>query len=1293
MSSPNIGIDTSPLNLSDYLSDHSNDLHRALVSLINRHNRLLHDYAVLRQEKEVIQRESQRAAVENQQLWRSLKVTSPRPTTARQNSEGNNRERDTTTTTTTARGLGIGGALPEKTSQSSLRKVSGGSITGGGDSSGGGTRYDLPPPLPSSFHSSPRLDSIAIDPRLANAHAQSQGGLRAKAATPPPTGSPRLLNDSISSSSNLRKASSLDLGRSPNAPPLLDGVELGKPELGNGLPPRTPPSNGGSRSNSRESSPRLPTSASMPSMALNERGRFLPSITPVSPLMHEISENNASSSTDGHVRDTSSSEALQHQLQLPSSNHHHHHHQHSNQQDQTSSSSSASSRIRDRTFSNQSSGSNSLASAFEDRTSSYTPRSASLNPLPSTSSSYSLATLSGEQPRDRRQGGGGGGPPQPTEGNSSSRRPPQGSTDNDPYPTSSSSSGGGGVPPTRRQPVSSTTPLTSPSASNPNLSTNRPILNPSYLPYVRTRVNASSIRLNERNKETILFLIEVHLSLPPSSSSSSSTSSSTSTIGQETMTTATSWKVEKSYSEVLVLDASVKAKANRQERGGMGQLPDKSLFKDHAPHKSDQRKAVLEKYLQTLIAIPMRDRGALCQFLNTDIVSEPSYSSSSDGAMEGYLTKRGRNFGGWQTRYYVLTPGSCLSYYDSPNGSKLGEIPLQGAAIGRQSSSRAAADGTIGEDAYLHAFLIRTQNEKEKEEDHILCAENDDMRDRWVQALTTVQGRGGGSVSHVQVPVPGGVKSVNERERTMSNSPTNPLPPPTVIATSDSDPSSLSNRDRRRSGSGPVGSTILPEQDPRGLSARLNSDFPPSVSLPANLDAVARNGGSLDPKKGTSSSETGHSQASYASTPTSNKLQPPPSRRSNPSAPDRPLSPDGRRNEPVVQPGSTSKYSASDVSGPMNAVPLPSGYEFKKAERQKKTKSSFWNFAARGSNDKNSLAQPQAPSRPVFGVPLKEAVAISRIRPGLELPAVVYRCVEYLEAKNAEHEEGIFRLSGSANVIRLLKDRFNAEGDVNLVQSNEYFDPHAIAGLLKQYLRELPVHLLTRELQSDFLRVIDLRGRKDRVNALGKLVARLPIEEYTLFRFFFAHLCVIAQNADTSKMNLRNLGIVFSPTLAIPAPLFALFLLEFDLVFAVEKETGNAKPIMVDDELAVEGELDVGESRRTNRNSQLYQASNADKLMETDLTKLRESEETEEDAVADAVEDADAYEGGPEATTVFDLANLDPASTSMYYSSYAPNSHSALNGLSAQPRSPGLPASPRPGAIFETSPGQITPAR
>ena len=38
----------------------------------------------------------------------------------------------------------------------------------------------------------------------------------------------------------------------------------------------------------------------------------------------------------------------------------------------------------------------------------------------------------------------------------------------------------------------------------------------------------------------------------------------------------------------------------------------------------------------------------------------------------------------------------------------------------------------------------------------------------------------------------------------------------------------------------------------------------------------------------------------------------------------------------------------------------------------------------------------------------------------------MFRCIQYLEAKKAEQEEGIYRLSGSSAVIKSLKDRFNA---------------------------------------------------------------------------------------------------------------------------------------------------------------------------------------------------------------------------------------------------------------------------
>lgn len=141
-------------------------------------------------------------------------------------------------------------------------------------------------------------------------------------------------------------------------------------------------------------------------------------------------------------------------------------------------------------------------------------------------------------------------------------------------------------------------------------------------------------------------------------------------------------------------------------------------------------------------------------------------------------------------------------------------------------------------------------------------------------------------------------------------------------------------------------------------------------------------------------------------------------------------------------------------------------------------------------SEKNPVpAQPQ-PSRVVFGTTLEESLEIAQIA---NLPAIVFRCVQYLESKKADQEEGIYRLSGSSAVIKSLKDRFNSgtfayimlavqrlihdvnqltEGDVDLLASDEYWDPHAIAGLLKTFMRELPASILTRELHTRFLSVI-----------------------------------------------------------------------------------------------------------------------------------------------------------------------------------------------------------------------------
>ncbi|GAA5906317.1 hypothetical protein JCM8208_003514 [Rhodotorula glutinis] len=1340
-------VDPASLTISSLLADHQNDPHRALATLVSRYNRLAADHASLRQDRDAAVQASERAAQENQQLWRSLKAlgtaASPRPSALRQNSDHSGAQgvRGLGFETPSSRGLRRGPSSESNSARLDLPSLSAsfGGGGGGGSSSSGATSQHSSPRADADFASSafsashdgaPR--SAEPSPRFASAAQFSPAG-RTKAATPPPShGSPRA-HDTLAAS-GLRKASSLDLGRGGTdanvaaaaagaassagagaasaAAPASPGEGLRMPH-DEQLLPRTPPQ--GDKAfdpRRRRSSPRMMTgSSSMPMLsdpAMDRR--LLPSIQPVSPFFvgggGDDGGSRSASSRDPNSASSSAGEHLQQQL-----------HHHSSSSSRTAD--LASSR-RDRTFSTNSSSSLATSALPDPSLSSSSPRSAT-----------SLLHDTAYSMRERR----------PSAPSSRLAHAALGPHDTDPAAAAASTSasapssrrpsalnfGGAQLAAQHQQqqqqqqaPVPPPHPPRTPTALRPAAPPAPPSLTPAQLPHARVRVASSNIRLSERGKEVVSFVVDVEL---PASSLSSATTSSADGAAAAALDVSR-WRVEKKHADVLALDAAVRSKASRSEAKGLASLPDKNLFKDHAPHKSDQRKALVERYLQTLVAIPFKDRSPICVFFTSDVVAEsPTTPSSAHGAMEGWLTKRGRNFGGWQTRFYVLTPGSALAYYDAPGGTKLGEIPLQSAAIGRQSSSRAqpptpssssAPSANDADDAYLHAFLIRTQSDEKHghhEADHILCAENDEQRDRWVQALTTLQPRGGAGASS---SAKAGDK---ERERALPDAPSAPPPVPTVVSTEPDSPAQPSApKERRRSGSGPPSSTsALAEQGGGngggGLSVRSAGEqgLPPSVSLPSDLHALARGMPALEGGAGAkkiatiSEGNEGGTSASSGSAATArstgNKLQAPSSRR--PSG-DRPLSPSRTESPtssgaphpppppapPQPSASSSTKYSASDVSGPMNAVPLPSGYDFKKAERQKKTKSSFWNFASRGSSsahhssggDRNSASSPggQAPpARPVFGVPLPEAVAISRIRPGLELPAIVYRCVEYLEAKNAEHEEGIFRLSGSANVIRLLKERFNAEGDVNLLQSADYYDPHAVAGLLKQYLRELPDHLLTRELHNEFLRVIDLRDRRDRVNALGKLVARLPIEEYTLFRFFFAHLCLIAQNADTSKMNLRNLGIVFAPTLAIPQPLFSLFLVEFDLIFAVETETGAAKPIMVGEEpssldpaTSTSGSgADKSPRSGGNRNSQLYEASGAGEL-EQKLEKLRENDEADDLAAESGRPGAEeADHAGP------------PAGEHGSLNEGHEQSHG--NGpLGAPLRSPGLPVSPRPGATF-----------
>ena len=132
----------------------------------------------------------------------------------------------------------------------------------------------------------------------------------------------------------------------------------------------------------------------------------------------------------------------------------------------------------------------------------------------------------------------------------------------------------------------------------------------------------------------------------------------------------------------------------------------------------------------------------------------------------------------------------------------------------------------------------------------------------------------------------------------------------------------------------------------------------------------------------------------------------------------------------------------------------------------------------------------------------------------------------------------------------------NVEGDVNLLEGDAFYDIHAIAGLLKLYLRELSESILSKELRSDFLRISEKPDREDRIQELLKLVKLLPIVNYISIKVLLGHLIRVVKHCDQNKMNVRNISIVFSPTLGIPAGTFTLMMAEYFTLFddAMEKE-------------------------------------------------------------------------------------------------------------------------------------------
>lgn len=154
-----------------------------------------------------------------------------------------------------------------------------------------------------------------------------------------------------------------------------------------------------------------------------------------------------------------------------------------------------------------------------------------------------------------------------------------------------------------------------------------------------------------------------------------------------------------------------------------------------------------------------------------------------------------------------------------------------------------------------------------------------------------------------------------------------------------------------------------------------------------------------------------------------------------------------------------------------------------------------------------------------------------------QVPRVVDSCCQHIE-KFGLQTVGIFRVGSSKKRVRQLREEFDRGVDVQL---DEEHSIHDVAALLKEFLRDMPDPLLTRELYTAFINTTLLES--DEQHAVTQLLVHLlpPCNSDTLYRLLqflstvtdHAHdrLDKDGQEITGNKMTSLNLATIFGPNL------------------------------------------------------------------------------------------------------------------------------------------------------------------
>ncbi|KAM4723476.1 rho GTPase-activating protein 11A [Anableps anableps] len=173
-------------------------------------------------------------------------------------------------------------------------------------------------------------------------------------------------------------------------------------------------------------------------------------------------------------------------------------------------------------------------------------------------------------------------------------------------------------------------------------------------------------------------------------------------------------------------------------------------------------------------------------------------------------------------------------------------------------------------------------------------------------------------------------------------------------------------------------------------------------------------------------------------------------------------------------------------------------------------------------NKATSCKSTASNSQKVFGVPL-DSLPYYNMECGSVPSFLVDACMKLLAHVETE---GLFRKSGSVLRLKELRAKLDA-GEECLPTAR----PCDVAGLVKQFFRELPEPILPTELQDAFFKAQQLPSVEDRTSATMLLSCVLPDKNTSVLRHFFDFLHNVSQRSAENKMDSSNLSVILAPNL------------------------------------------------------------------------------------------------------------------------------------------------------------------